>query len=199
MAPAEVDRAAALCAAAGAWLVLDNTYEHFVYQPEGGSGARLMCLLAGPPPLLRNAPRSVRLAACARPGGCSAHGTRQAGRARRPLPLSWPPLPSLPPLQARSGGITARRGPTSSTSSPSARRVNGRACLPGTRRWLQAGRRWQMLRLACCSAPQQQHSAPDTAGLWRDGLAQRWACIAHSPLPPRLPTPLVLVVHRPMA
>ena len=27
----EVERAATLCAAAGAWLVLDNTYEHFVY------------------------------------------------------------------------------------------------------------------------------------------------------------------------
>ncbi len=27
----QVERASELCAAAGAWLVLDNTYEHFVY------------------------------------------------------------------------------------------------------------------------------------------------------------------------
>jgi aspartate/methionine/tyrosine aminotransferase len=31
MKPEEVERAAALCAEAGAWLVLDNTYEHFVF------------------------------------------------------------------------------------------------------------------------------------------------------------------------
>lgn len=42
MEPAEVERAAALCGAAGAWLVLDNTYEHFVY----GAGRRHACVAA---------------------------------------------------------------------------------------------------------------------------------------------------------
>lgn len=40
--PAEVERAAAMTAAAGAWLVLDNTYEQFVY-----GGAKHACA-AGP-------------------------------------------------------------------------------------------------------------------------------------------------------
>lgn len=39
---AELEAAAEMCAAAGAWLVLDNTYEDFVY------GARSHSCLAGP-------------------------------------------------------------------------------------------------------------------------------------------------------
>ena len=31
----ELDRAAALCAAAGTWLVVDNTYEQFVFDERG--------------------------------------------------------------------------------------------------------------------------------------------------------------------
>ena len=38
----QVERASELCAAAGAWLVLDNTYEHFVYD-----GREHFCM-AGP-------------------------------------------------------------------------------------------------------------------------------------------------------
>jgi len=34
LSKAELERAAAMCAAAGVWLVVDNTYEHFTY---GGS------------------------------------------------------------------------------------------------------------------------------------------------------------------
>ena len=37
----EIERASALCAAAGAWLVLDNTYEHFAYE-----GRQHFCLTA---------------------------------------------------------------------------------------------------------------------------------------------------------
>ena len=35
----ELQRASAICAAAGAWLIIDNTYEHFTYD-----GARHECV-----------------------------------------------------------------------------------------------------------------------------------------------------------
>lgn len=37
----EIERASRLCAAAGAWLILDNTYENFVY-----AGLEHFCLSA---------------------------------------------------------------------------------------------------------------------------------------------------------
>lgn len=37
----EIERASQMCAAAGAWLVLDNTYENFVYD-----GREHFCLSA---------------------------------------------------------------------------------------------------------------------------------------------------------
>jgi 7-keto-8-aminopelargonate synthetase-like enzyme len=42
MTEAEVERAAALCGKAGAWLILDNTYHHFTY----GEGRRHHCAAA---------------------------------------------------------------------------------------------------------------------------------------------------------
>lgn len=35
----ELERASSICAAAGAWLIVDNTYEHFTY-----GGARHECV-----------------------------------------------------------------------------------------------------------------------------------------------------------
>ncbi|KAL4428806.1 hypothetical protein ABPG77_005244 [Micractinium sp. CCAP 211/92] len=47
MTQEEVERAAALCGAAGAWLVLDNTYEHFTFGHDGdGAPRRHRCVAA---------------------------------------------------------------------------------------------------------------------------------------------------------
>lgn len=48
MTQEEVERAAALCGAAGAWLVLDNTYEHFTFGQDGDGAPRQHHCVAAP-------------------------------------------------------------------------------------------------------------------------------------------------------
>lgn len=76
MSAAEVQRAAALCAAAGSWLVLDNTYEDFVYdgrQHHCASGPHVINLFSACTACRCSAIDCAAAGVACYAGGCECH------------------------------------------------------------------------------------------------------------------------------